>query len=212
MSETIRFIQETERAEPKPRATLADARQYIIDHLHEPEFKNDQLVLKWTPIDALPSFEMYCNALRANGSPELYRARELTHVIDVETGSGGWPMKDPMEIYTLLAPDIGKRYDDVPRTESLDKLEAGVTRDHELRILNEYEAHPTMIEPILSLIEGRVAWIDHEIEREDRTTDKDPRDERDRRRKIKTLELNRKKFRRARTFLLNQYFPDSKAR
>jgi|GEM_PF-2793921 len=209
MLETLSHIPESESAEPTRRdVSLADARQYIVDHRNETAFKDDQMVVKWNPIDALPSFETHCNALRASGSPELYRARELTHLIDKETHSGGHAnkMTDLTEITLLLAPDIGKRYDDVPFADSLEKLEAGVARDNELAILKDYEAHSNTIEPILGLIEDRVAWINYQIERENRTPNKDARDERAKRNKIKTLEENRKKFRRARIFLLDQYF------
>lgn len=192
---------------PEQTVTLADARQYIVDHRDAEAFKNDQSVVDWKPIDALPSFETHCNALRAAGSPELYRARELTHLIDKATYSGGnLKIKEPTEITLLLAPEIGRRYDIVPVADSLDKLEASVTRDNELGILREYEAHPDSIEPVLGLIEDRVAWINYEIERESRTPNKDPRDEKARRGKIKALEENRKHFRRARIFLLDQYF------
>jgi hypothetical protein len=208
MHETLSHIPEFEQTEPARRElTLADAKRYIIEHRDEPAFKDDQMVVEWRPIDALPSFETHCNALRASGSPELYRARELTNLIDRETHSGGHAkMTEPTEITLLLAPDIGKRFDDVPFADSLEKLEARVARDSELATLRDYEAHPDAIEPILGLIEDRVAWIDHEIERENRTPNKDARDERAKRNKIKTLEENRKKFRRARIFLLDQYF------
>ena len=193
---------------PEDKLSIGDVDQYIADHQHEDEWKDAPRGREWGLINVLPNFETHCNALRASGSPELYRARELTHLIDKETHSGGHAnkMTDLTEITLLLAPDIGKRYDDVPFADSLEKLEAGVARDNELAILKDYEAHSNTIEPILGLIEDRVAWINYQIERENRTPNKDARDERAKRNKIKVLEENRKTFRRARIFLLDQYF------
>jgi len=202
-----KFLQPPEMP-PENEPTVKDIDQYIADHQHEDVWKDAPHARGWGLINVLPFFETQCNNLRENGSPELYHCRQLTHFLDKETYSGGHAkMTKPTEITLLLAPDIGERYSAVSFNDSLEKLEAGVARDNELEILKEYEAHPATIEPILGLIEDRVAWLDHEIEREYRMKNANAREESIKRDKIKSLEVKRTGFRRARIFLLDQYFP-----
>ncbi len=213
MRESLSFNFERDPAPPED--PVDGVKKYVATHREEPEFAATEKTPFWSLEDALPAFETYCNRLRAEGSIELRRSRELTLVLDKATYSGGHAkITEPHEITALLLPDIAERFKEAPYQDSREKLEAEVQRAEEMKALNDFEAAsrkpqtmgPGEIEPVLALLEGRVAWLDYEIDRESRTPNKNPRDERNRRAAIKELENKRKGFRRARIYLLDKYF------
>jgi hypothetical protein len=211
MPEIFRHIPEHETEPRREGVTLDDVKRFVAEHRHEPEFAATEKTPFWHSEDALFSFEAYCDRLRAEGSPELYRVRELTHFLDNETNSGGhYRFKKPHEITALLLPDIANRLKNVPYQDSRERIEAQAEHDKDMADLRVYEqsegiAAHGVIEPILAIVENRIAWIDHEIEFESRQPNIGPLDEKKRRAKIKAFAESRRPFRRARVFLLGQY-------
>lgn len=204
--ETPGFDPTTEQPEAKRPAepTLADAKKYLVEHLHEPGLEDAHLVLKWGPAEALPYFETRCDDLRNAGSTDLYRVRELTHVIDKETRSGGFKT-DEHGVALLLMDFAGEKFRVAPKTDSLEYQEARAEHDAILTDVRNFERFGT-IEPVLGLVEKAVAALNDKIEAKSKEPNKNPKDERARLNALRGLAEERKKYRRARTFLMDKYF------
>jgi hypothetical protein len=197
---------EQPESERRTELTLTDAKKYLTEHLHEPGFEDAHLVLNWQPIDALPYFETHCETLREAGSPDLYKARELTRVLDRETHSGGHIAFDKEGVSLLLMDGATEKFRSAPKGDSLEIQEASAEYEEDLAEIRTYIKMDT-IEPVLGLVEEHIALLNKQIDNKSREPNKNRRNEREHSDDVKALEETRKKYRRARIFLMNQYFP-----
>ncbi len=207
MSETMQHIPESAYSETRTTApvTVADVRRYAVEHSQDLAFKAEMAAGIWELANILPSFETQCDILNRQGSPELRRVRELTYFLDQQTRTAGGGRMDELEVTKLIAHEAGERFRQAPKSDSIESAEAEAEYKQYFDAINAY-ATGLGIEPILSLVESNIAEINYAIERESRRPNKNSADERKRRAEIKEMEAERKPFRRARAFLLEQYF------
>jgi hypothetical protein len=187
--------------------TIEDVKQYFIDHLHGPGFDDPGTVLKFDPIEWLPFFEKRAEILGKTGSPELYRTRELTYVLDRKKGSGGHIKYKLPEVSNLVRDWAEKRFAMAPKTDSRESLEEKVRRDGVLEPLRTFEHIGKIgIEPVLSIVEERVADLDGEIDRKFTQSPTSIRHRKELQEEIAALKEERKRWRRARICLYGTYF------